>query len=341
MATRRLADIQKDAVESRSRLTINRWDGMLGDVYMRLGVLKPLIGASADTELHRHVVVSLVAALQTYIRGAIISICDLDETYRVRAAGLIPEKLTMANALEWIGGRTATFGELVAHMASCNSTTDIFYWLDGLLGTSVKTELTRVVSEFDQRSKKKDADLLIPDVDGLLATLTKTFQLRHILAHEAASIIRISSKVCAEMWNSVQSLIGGLNAVLWATAYKDLPLTQYEMNVHAGLELGEATSAMESALKDAKATAPEKSAWLEANQAEWCKVIEDWYAHTYRTLDGTMWPSVAAADRAAIVRARQAQIAMWARVLKPDGGASGDVLAKFSNWWDDDAEQAS
>ena len=290
------------------------------DVQTRMAALKNLIGSSENDEIHRHVVVALIAALQTYFRGTIVAITDSGDDYRERAAERITEKISMKDALTWLSGKSVTFGELVAHVASCNSATDVISWLGTLLNCNFKDALASSVSEYDQRNGKVDPPLIVSDVDKLLSELSEAFRLRHILAHEAATNLQIDADTCRTMWNAVQTLLKGINAVLWTTAYKKLPLTQAEMAKHAYADVREARKELAEVLRRARnlSRSDGTSAWLRANHIAWMKGMTDWYRNTYGKLRGTLWPSVSAADRAAVIRSRVEQISQWVRWQQPE-----------------------
>ncbi|WP_321922246.1 hypothetical protein [Burkholderia sp. BCC1998] len=320
MAVRRLEDIQREAIGARSRLSIQRWETMQFDVQLRMASLKNLIGSAESDEIHRHVVVALIAALQTYFRGTIVAITDSGDDYRERAAERITEKISMKDALTWFSGKSVTFGELVAHVASCNSATDVMSWLGSLLNCNFRDALASSVSEYDQRNGKVDPPLIVSDVEKLLSELSETFRLRHILAHEAATSLQIDADACRTMWNAVQTLLRGTNAVLWATVYKKLPLTQAEMTKHAYADVLEARKELAEILRHARnlACRDGASAWLRATHFAWMKVMADWYRNTYWKLQGSMWPAVSEADRAAAIRSRVKQISQWVRWQQPE-----------------------
>lgn len=320
MAVRRLEDILREAIGARSRLSIQRWETMQFDVQMRMAALKNLIGSAESDEIHRHVVVALIAALQTYFRGTIVAVTDSGDHYRERAAERITEKISMKDALTWFSGKSVTFGELVAHVASCNSATDVISWLGVLLNCNFKDALASSVSEYDQRNGKVDPPLIVSDVEKLLSELSETFRLRHILAHEAATSLQIDAEACGTMWNAVQTLLRAINAVLWATVYKKLPLTQAEMTKHAYADVLEARKELAEVLRRARnlACRDGTSAWLRATHFAWMKVMADWYRNTYGKLQGTMWPAVSGADRAAAIRSRVKQISQWVRYQQPE-----------------------
>lgn len=320
MATRRLGNVHQEIEEVRSRLLLQRWDTYTFDVNQRLNDLGKLIGTDAGDELHRHVVVSVIAALQTFHRGTIISIVDSGDEYKTRAAESISEKFSMKDALSWISGRTVTFGELVAHSAPCNSVTDLLSWLSTLLACDMKKSLADAIDPYDRRNGKELPDQIVVDVDHLMANLAEAFRLRHVFAHEAAPSVRVGADECKELHSAVAQWVTAVDAVLWATAYQHLPLTQHEMNMHAHSEVLEArkklAKTMRKALSDARAAG--SAAWLRRNHLAWMNATMDWARGAYGSLQGTMWPAVGGADLAKAIQTRAEQVAGWNRSKNPE-----------------------
>lgn len=320
MATRRLGNAHQEIEEVRSRLLLKRWDTMSFDVQQRLLELKKLIGTAGGDELHRHVVVSSIAALQTFHRGTIVSIVDSGEDYKVRAAENVTEKISMKDALNWLSGKTVTFGELVAHGAPCNSIADLLSWLNTLLACDMKQALANAIDPYDRRNDKETPAKIVTDVDRLMTDLATAFTLRHIFAHEAAPSVVVTADQCKTLLGAVAQWVVGINAVLWATAYRNLPLTQYEMNQHARAEVlearGKLAKAMRKAHSDARAVG--SSSWLRSNHFAWMKVTMDWARGAYGSLQGTMWPSVGGADLARAIRTRAEQVIGWNGSQNPE-----------------------
>lgn len=320
MATRKLGSTHQEIEEVRSRLLLKRWDTMSYDVHQRLFQLKKLIGTSIGDEMHRHVVVASIAALQTFHRGTIVSIVDSGDEYKTRAAENVPEKISMKDALTWLSGKSATFGELVAHSAPCNSVTDLVSWLSTLLACDMKQSLAEAVDPYDRRNRVEKPAKVIKDIDRLLTDLAEAFRLRHIFAHEAAPTVAINADECISLLGAVERWVAGVDAVLWATTYRNLPLTQWEMNQHAHAEVQEArkklASAMRKALSDARTAG--SASWLRSNHFAWMKATLDWTRDTYGSLQGTMWPAVAGSDLARALQVRTAQVMDWNSSQSPE-----------------------
>ena len=320
MATRKLGNTHHEIEEVRSRLLLKRWDTMSYDVHQRLFELKKLIDTPVGDELHRHVVVASIAALQTFHRGTIVSIVDSGDEYQARAAENVTEKISMKDALTWLSGKTATFGELVAYSAPCNSVTDLISWLSALLACDMKQSLAEAIDPYDRRNELETPAKVITDIDRLLTDLAEAFRLRHIFAHEAAPSIAVNANECSSLLGAVERWVAGVDAVLWATAYQNLPLTQREMNQHARTEVREArkklASAMRKALSDARTAG--SASWLRSNHFAWMKATMGWTRKTYGSLQGTMWPAVADLDLARAIQVGAEQVMGWNSSQNPE-----------------------
>lgn len=336
MANRKLSDIQREALDSRSRLLVDNWDSAYSDVTFRLYGLGEFLDGPDGAEMNRHIPVAVVAALQTFFRHTIISVCNLNAEYRTRAADLLQEKISIKDALGWIGGGAVGFGELVAHSVACNSVADYVSGMNRLLGIEFCEKLKVAVSPTDLRNSTPDPVPVVADVDLLLSRVNDLFRLRHILAHEAASPLKLRISTVKEMYKAALMLVEGTSAVLWATAYSELPLTQFEMNMHALKRVDEETQRMETAFAQVIAYAPNQqvSDWVQGNQDDWVRVCNEWFDNTFGKLDGTMWGSIIGHGRADAIKARTEQLNEWVNANKPDSIDMDDFNARFESLFD-------
>jgi hypothetical protein len=314
MATRRGGNAQSEIEDARSRLLGGSWDTSSVDVVFRLGRLAELLGADSSDEMCRHVVVSAIAALQTFHRGAVVELVNHSELLRERAAESFTEKFSLREALQWLHGSSATFGELVAHTAPCNSVGDMLSRLTQIVGFDFKPALAQAVSPYD-RDRADTAPRLIGDVDLLIASLADAFRLRHIFAHEAAPSTVVDLETCTRLFEAVRTWVHAVDGVLWATVYRDSPLTQAEMNGAASRQVTLARGGLAQSMRVALAAERSKGTakWLRENHRQWRNVVLGWRAQTYSQLDGTMWAGVGASDLADAIRARAAQVNAWLR----------------------------
>lgn len=301
--------------EVRSRLSSKNWEYALFDIHDRFRQLEPLIGTELGKELHRHVIVSAIATLQTFHCNAIITIADAGSEYRVRAVSNIKEKFSLEDALMWINGGDVSLSEFVAHQASCNSVPDLML-IAKLLDQNIVQLLSEAVNPYDLRNKVPSPVKIVPDVDSLLSNLAEAFRLRHIFAHEAASREEITAERCRELFLAIVQWVDALNAIFWVTIYKDTPLTQYEMNIDARNQVSQARDRLAKLLRTtlSKARAEGKASWLRQNHFSWMKSTTEWLGNTYGSLDGTMWPAVYGANLAGMINNRIAQIEDWNNV---------------------------
>lgn len=296
------------------------------DARARLGTLQDLIGTELGEELHRHVIVSAIAALQTAHRGTIVQVVDHSETFRERAAESITEKFSLQEALGWVSGKKCTFGELVAHAAPCNSVTDLISWLTKILGFDLKAALATAVYPYERNDA--DAATIVGNVEELIADVGEAFRLRHIFAHEAAPSVDVDADTCSRLLTAVRRWVIAIDGVLWVTLFKDQPLSTLEMRRQAQDRVMAARKALAAEMRTALKIERGKgsAAWLRANHRDWDRFTRNWTNNSYKQLDGTMWPAVAADDLANAISARAKQVGDWVRCHDlDDQPASADI----------------
>jgi hypothetical protein len=305
--------VSREIVEVRSRLTTG-WDTVSFDVNTRLHMLRRAIGEADHPEIRRHIPVSAIAALQTMAKGLVVDLIKIGEPYRTRAGGLLKERIAIKDAIEWFHGEAFTFGEVVAHALTFNSMTDVHTVVESLLGVDLKRRLSTAVDPYHLRNGVKGAQPIVQDVDVLYGGVQEVFRIRHILAHEAAPNFEVSKADANRMLDSVILLVTGIGAVLCATAYADLPLTTYEMNVHAASKLQaarERLAAVVARTRDIAERNGDDASWFTGHQARWQALCDEWFQQTYGKLDGTMWTSVSALEEKACIEDRIKQLTQW------------------------------
>lgn len=306
-------NIYAEIEEVRSRVALQNWSAVSHDVENRLYRLKNLIGTDETNELHRHVIVSSIAALETFHRGTIIAIIEAGDAYRQRAADGIQEKFSMSDALKWMTSKSASFAELVAHSSKLSSLEVILSNFSRLLCIDVKSSLQNVTSPMDRRKHPEERRSIVEDTDDLLKNISEGYRLRHIFAHEAASSIEIDKFKCAQINSAASIWVEAIDAMLWETIYIDQPITTHEMITHASLELKKArgllAKAMTSALRNTRGSNTRR--WLRHNHFQWMASIQDWVDGSYGSMPGTMWRPISISERASAIGARAQMINKW------------------------------
>ena len=303
----------KELQEVRSRLSIGEWKAVIFDVGLRLLRLREAVKTSDSPEMCRHAPVAMIAALQTYFRGTVIDLIDRGEPYRSRVADLVKEKIVIRDAIAFFHGETFTFGEVIAKSASCNSISDIHVWLETLLAVNLKTLLTTSIDPSHLRNNYLDAPPIVSDVDTLYRNVDEAFRLRHVFAHEAAANLEISKEDALRLIDSIDEFTQGINAVLWVTAYADLPYTQAEITQESYRNYQQEKEKLQAIVAQAANVAAHagKADWFNANQLSWESFCKDWIEGAYLQQDGSVWPAIAASEHANLVRQRAEALKRW------------------------------
>lgn len=205
-------------------------------------------------ELHRHFPVSAVALLETFFRQIVAHVIDRGPEFLERGLALIADKPIKAQeALSIVQSGIATPGQLVAHLLPCSAVAHIERPLDAILGLSIKQSMKTAVLVAAVRPIPMDPPpLAVKDVPALWKNLTKLFEQRHILAHEAAIGYEVTATQAWEAVDTVDQFIAGVDAVLWQTAWKDEPLTHREMTDRAYEDMVEARKSLAALIRAAR-----------------------------------------------------------------------------------------
>jgi uncharacterized protein YecT (DUF1311 family) len=210
--------------------------------------------------------------------------------------------------------------------------TDLVSALDKLLQINFCKHLATAVEPYARRAgglpAGSPAQLVVADVNTLMRDVADTFKARHVLAHEAAPRYTISKNDALRMVHAVQLLIDGIEAVLWATANADQPLTQAEMTQAAEEDAARARDEVERAFLQALAATNEGTEpWLQESQRAWEEHAQDWVLRGYLGQMGTFWPAVAAQVGAALARERAQHLKEWTQWQAMEGDEDGEPEA--------------
>ena len=288
------------------------WHGADYEALSRVWELERLMDAPLGNEIHRHVVVAAIAALQTFHRATIVGLVNHSEAYRSRAAGLVDDKFTLKDALTFLGDGKLSAAELIAHAAPCNSIHGLLSSMSRVLDQDIKGALERAVQPHARHDPQPE-DLIVADPDDLISKLGEAFRLRHILAHEAAPSLIITKDTAAQTLWAVRLWMEAMQGVLWSTAYLDRPLNQFEMNIAADIRVQEARRELAGALAWAMRFARHigKGAAVRRAHLAWKAATLEWITWAYWEQQGTMWGAVGAEEMARLYRQRAEQLSRW------------------------------
>lgn len=306
--------LEERIAEVRSRLEIGRVDGAIYEAVSRIRTLEEsleYLRGTENVELYRHFPVAAIATLEAYFRSVVTMIVDAGGEYLTRGLALVGDKLKAAEAISILHKKVVSIGEIVAYSLPFSSLGHLESTLDQLIGQKFKILVRAAIDPFALRNQTPEAALVVPDVSQLWASLQKTFEIRHVLAHESATKFHVQYEQALLSVESVSGIIEAIDSVLWSTAWKDEPLTQYEMNRHAYAEYHVQRSKLCAAirnkrkeLKDARDASEFRS--LHAQWKSWIRKWADYSAD--RFVGGSIRPMIHASVMSGAYESRIKQI---------------------------------
>lgn len=174
-----IAEIQ----EIRSRTGPPDWDN---------GITKLLFLTTATSKLNAESVelayycVAVIAAIEVYFRWEIKRLVDSGDPRYISNLKVdeIPLKITHQLLLA-VHGKRITIGELVAHSARLSNLEAISSTMGHLLGTDFLALVKDARDPELRRVQGENAPTVIRSAADTLARVKRTFELRHIICHEA------------------------------------------------------------------------------------------------------------------------------------------------------------
>jgi uncharacterized protein YecT (DUF1311 family) len=218
---------------------------------------------ATDRDLSDFFVIRTVTILEVFTRRNIGELIDHAKQFSDRAVE-ISKHIKMDFALvRDVQGRAITIGDVIAHSVPVNSFGQIISCFDALLGESVRPLLSRAVDRFAVECEDKPNVPIIEDFDTLARTLSRLFEIRHIVCHEMPRFpVYENSEVGACISASTQ-FARALEEVLTFARFGLVPLTQTDTNIAAGQELAQAENEMNSVLAEVEHRAGDCSEWIE------------------------------------------------------------------------------
>ncbi|SEK98919.1 hypothetical protein SAMN05518845_10414 [Variovorax sp. YR750] len=320
------AEIESQVQSMRARMQLGHVDGVeLFETSVRLEQLgRSLrgIGPASDPELFRHFPVAAVAVLESHFKTTVASIINAGSPYLERGLALAKDRLKSAvDVVPLLHRKSVTIGEVVAHVIPFNAVSSLEAAFRALLDADIKILVAEARDPYRLRNGHVSvADTLVASVDDLWRGLALAFERRHILAHEAATKFELSFDDAKSAVDSCAAFVNALDAVMWSTVWKDLPLTQYEMNVEAWSCCKAERRALATEIRAALAVATQKgertrfrdlhAAWKEFNK-RWVAWEDESFAM------GSIRPMIAAGSRERALRARREAIQGWLSLMRP------------------------
>lgn len=320
-------DIESQVQSTRARMQFGRVDGVeLFEMNLRLEQLDRSlrgIGPASDPELFRHFPVAAVAVLESHFKATVATIVDAGSPYLDRGLELAKDRLRSAvDIVPLLHRKTVTIGEVVAHVIPFNSVSSLEAAFNKLFNGDIKTLVADARDpHFLRNGNVSVANPLVASVDDLWRGLALAFERRHILAHEAATKFELSFDDAKATVDSCAAFVTALDAVMWSTIWKDLPLTQYEMNVEAWSRCKAERRALAANIWAALVVATESGerARFRELHAEWKTFNKRWLAWEGEPFAmGSIRPMIAAGSHERALRARREAIQGWLSLMRPE-----------------------
>lgn len=322
-------EIEEGVRSARERMMHGRIDGIeLYETSSRLSALNRSlknIGPNGDAELFRYFPVAAIAALEGNFKSVVATIVNAGPEYTERGVSFAKDKLKSASDIvPLIHRKAVTIGDVVAYVIPFSSVANIENTFSALLDVDFKGLVAEAVNPYDVRNEVEDQKLLVPSVKDLFAGLSRTFKYRHILAHETASGFQLSFEDAKGAVDSCELMVKVLDAILWATIWKDEPLTQYEMNCAAWKSCDNVRASLVSTLWKALTVAKEtghRASFCEM-QVKWKKFDREWTDWESQFLwDGSIKGMLIASSRESKLQIRKNAIEGWLSLVDPKGSS--------------------
>lgn len=317
-------EIESQVQSVRARMQFGRVDGVefyeTNMRFIQLNRSLKSLGPTSDPELFRHFPVAAIAVLESHFKSAVASIINSGPPYLERGLALAKDRLKSAvDVIPSLHRKTVTIGEVVAHVLPFNSVSSLENSFGALLDADIKQLVAEAKDPHQLRNGDEiDAERLVASVDDLWRGLALAFERRHILAHEAATKFALSFDDAKAAVDSCGAFAHALDAVMWCTIWKDVPLTQYEMNIAAWSRYNAERRALAAEIRTALAvaTASGERARFRTLHIEWKAFSKQWLAWEDEAFAmGSIRPMIAANSRERALRARREALQGWLSLM--------------------------
>jgi uncharacterized protein YecT (DUF1311 family) len=246
--------------------------------------------------LRGHFLVSLVTNIEVFFRGAVATLIDHGSPYIERADPLIRDLKFDVHSIQALQGRKITLGEVISLVPSYQGLDRICSTMTTLIGTSFLRVLALQYDRWEVEVNHQPKKPIIDNIDDLARTLSRLFELRHIVVHELPKELPVSS---GEIQDFIECTEKFLEAARWyITELLDpgAPLQQQPMNARAAQKAHDVNGEMETLYATLRALVREdRQIDLDISQAAWRsfrRAMAEFEGNEYR--GGSLMPLIAA-----------------------------------------------
>ena len=230
-------DLIQEIKSIKSRAEFNdRYDfsSRLNDIEY---ALEEFISFNGDynNELLKYIPISTIACYEAFFRSATKEIVDFGKPYSDNVADFNQSKNVKLDfeVVSAIQTKILTVGEFVAHIIPFNNFDDINSNLKILLGKDFLNELKSYKKKVSFENKDYSDQEFKEKINEIIASVIRTYELRHIFCHEFATNIKIDKDEILRNFKNCKFFLIHANNVIWDLLYPNAPMTQSEMNIEA------------------------------------------------------------------------------------------------------------
>jgi len=254
----------------------------------------------------------LVTCIEVFVRGWVGELVDHGEPYRSQA-----DKLSIGLKFDYllsatIDGKTLTLGDVVSHGVSFNS----FHQIAGIFDKLLDGQFVNRLGVARDRARVEihglDDRPIIENLDAVCQTLTRLYEVRHILTHELPAKRPYTSDELSSFFSAAMNFLDAADEVLTTELHGDYPLTQAAMNMEAAADAEAAKQEMSDLLRQVEQLSDVDGKLLSASQKAWeayCTAEAELHASLVE--GGTMRPTIYCGEVAQMARERTARLRWW------------------------------
>ena len=252
--------------------------------------------------------IRLVTTLEVFVRGVIAELVNGGQQYFERGERLAKGSKIDLTFAAHVDRRELTIGDFVAHAVSLNSIEAVVSSLDTLLDDfAMKMRLAH------PRWLEEQADWpllpIVEDYDVMMASLSRLFEVRHVLTHELPSSPVFDPAEASQLMVAARAFIEATDWVVVEALHDAIPRTQLSMNISAGDRLRGDEARLTEVLKEVASLEGIDRDALRALQTAWEKWSDEQANLVAAQVEGgSMYTMVWASEKDALTRERIDQL---------------------------------
>jgi hypothetical protein len=258
-------DFLEEILAKKQRSAGNRYGASSKLHELKYSFLETKTQCREDGAIPSLYLVGIAACVEVAVRDALCTLIDHGSPYVERISELKQHLKFDFEIIKALQDRQISFGDLVAHLLPVSGVEQINFHLDILLGRKLRDALANVrefveppesvwyrtngeVDSLEAESQSNDEKAprnLVPDVEALMADLSRLFAARHVTAHEA-DFGSVSHDDLRLFFEAGTMFVYALEELITQTLYPSMPRSASGMSLVVANEAAAAYAAMEA-----------------------------------------------------------------------------------------------